>query len=174
MVAIEKIHEMFPELEEMEDQELKERTAAVWKDAMERGGWEDLTGVPFTLLVPDLEEDLVEHTRRVTRSAMAIADLRGDLRRDYVIAGGLLHDVGKAMEMTREGTGVAKSENGKLLRHPVSGAGLAMHHGLPDEIAHIIAAHSKEGEMVKRIPEAVLIFHCDFIDFEIMKAQRGL
>ncbi len=174
MVAIEKIHEMFPELEEIKDQELREKTMAVWKDAMDRGGWEDMAGVPFTLIIDDLDEDLIEHTRRITRSALLVADERGDLRRDYVAAGALLHDVGKAMEFAKEGDKVVKSHNGKLLRHPVSGAALAMAHGMPDEITHIIASHSKEEEMVKRIPEAVLIYHCDFIDFEIKKAQKGM
>jgi hypothetical protein len=35
-------------------------------------------------------------------------------------------------------------------------------------------AHSKEGESVKRIPEAILIHHCDFIDFEIAKFKAGI
>ena len=61
MVAIEKIHEMFPELEEIKDQELREKTAAVWKDAMDRGGWEDMAGVPFTLIIDDLDELIAEH-----------------------------------------------------------------------------------------------------------------
>ena len=66
---------------------------------------------------------------------------------------------------------VVKSRFGALVRHPVSGVGLAMKHGLPDEIVHIIAAHSKDREAVKRIPEAILINHCDFIDFEIAKTK---
>jgi len=42
---------------------------------------------------------------------------------------------------------------------------------LPYQISHIIAAHSKEGEFVTRIPEAVIIHHCDFIDFHIEKGE---
>ena len=174
MVTLKRIKEMFPELEEIKDRKLREQTAAVWKDAMEKGGWDDLRGVPFTLLINDLDEDLVEHTRRITRSTMMIADMRGDLRRDLVISGALLHDVGKALEYASKDGQVVTSRNGKMLRHPVSGAALAYAHGLPEEVVHIIAAHSKEGDLVKRIPEAVLIFHCDFIDFEIAKSKRGM
>jgi hypothetical protein len=39
--------------------------------------------------------------------------------------------------------------------------------GLNDEIVNIIASHSKEGEFVERCKEAIVIHHCDFIDFEI-------
>jgi putative nucleotidyltransferase with HDIG domain len=110
--------------------------------------------------------------------AMNVASQRDDLRRDFVIAGALVHDIGKLLEYTTvkgsEGVKVEKSEFGDLVRHPVSGAGLAMMTGLPQELVHIIAAHSKEGEMVRRIPEAILIFHCDFIDFEIEKYKYGM
>ena len=104
---------------------------------------------------------------------MAVAFTRDDLDVDLVIACGLLHDVGKALEYKRNPDGSAtKSRNGELLRHPVSGAALALEMGLPEEVAHVIAAHSKEGEFVSRLPEAILIFHCDFIDFEIAKTKK--
>jgi hypothetical protein len=51
---------------------------------------------------------------------------------------------------------------------------LAMRVGAPVELQHIIVAHSKEGDSVKRIPEAILVHHCDFIDFEIAKHRAGL
>jgi hypothetical protein len=46
-----------------------------------------------------------------------------------------------------------------------------MEFGLPDKVVHIIASHSKEG--ADRIPESILIHHCDFIDFEIEKRNRA-
>jgi len=59
-----------------------------------------------------------------------------------------------------------KGIRGKLLRHPISGAALAWSLGLPEEVCHIIAAHSKEGDHVKRSPEAFVVYHCDFANFE--------
>jgi len=136
---------------------------------MERGGWDEIESIPFTLLI-STDKSLVEHTRIITRMAMAVADERKDLDMDKVIAGALLHDVGKLLEYERRDGRVVKSEMGKRIRHPVSGAALAMEEGL-DSIAHIIAAHSKEGEFVERSKETILIHHCDFIDFEIEKAK---
>ncbi|HEQ78838.1 MAG TPA: HDIG domain-containing protein [Euryarchaeota archaeon] len=163
--------EAFPEVQQIKDDKLREGTITCWAEAMTAGGWDKLDDIPFTLLISDPSASLLEHTRRVTRQAIAVANVRGDLDMDLVISGGLLHDVGKLLEYDRVDGKVVKSNYGNLVRHPVSGAGLAMKHGLPDEIVHIIAGHSKEGEMVKRIPEAILINHCDFIDFEIAKAK---
>ena len=46
--------------------------------------------------------------------------------------------------------------------------------GLPAEVLHIIAMHAGEGNLGKRIAEAVIVHHCDFIHFESVKASMGL
>jgi len=103
--------------------------------------------------------------------AMAITKTRHDLNTDFVIAGGLVHDVGKLLEYEKKGRKFMKSEYGKRVRHPISGSALALEVGLPKEIAHIIATHSVEGEKAKRSKEAIVINHCDFIDFDIEKSK---
>ena len=166
------VERIFPEIANIEDAELRRKVARAWELAAEERGWseEDLANIPFTLLIPT-KKSLVEHTRRVTRMAMAIADARGDLNRDLLIAGALLHDVGKLLEYEKADDGVRKSEYGRRIRHPVSGAMLAEKVGLPLEVSHIIASHSREGEHVQRSPEAVVVHHCDFIDFHIEKGR---
>ncbi len=167
-----KIDEIFPEVNDIENKELRSKVIKVWEYAMEKGNWkiEELESIPFTLLIPT-KRNLVEHTRTVTRMAMAVAKERGDVNMDFIIAGGLLHDVAKLLEFEKKDGKVVKSEYGKRIRHPVGGAMLAEKFDLPYQIAHIIAAHSKEGEFVTRIPEAVIIHHCDFIDFHIEKGK---
>ncbi len=166
------IHKLFPETAEIRNTTLRDQVASVWLLAMQRGGWEKVESVPFTLLV-STKATLVEHTRRVTRMAMAVARERGDLDMDLVIAGGLTHDVGKLLEYEMVDGRVSTCRFGSLVRHPVSGYALAMEAGLPLEVAHIIAAHSAEGEKVSRTPEAILIHHCDFIDFDIAKSRAA-
>ena len=164
---------LIPEVNQIRNPKLKEGVLRTWQLAMERGGWQvdDLNHIPFTLLTPT-KTTLLEHTRRVTRMAMAVAGERGDLNMDYVIAGGLLHDVGKLLEYEKREGKVMKSSSGELVRHPVSGYGLTAETNLPVEVSHIVIAHSDEGDKVKRIPEAILIHHCDFIDFEIAKGWK--
>ena len=88
------------------------------------------------------------------------------LNRDHVIAGGLLHDIGKLLEFAYLDGEYVKSAGGKLLRHPFSGMALAAEFGIPDEVLHIIATHAKEGDHGPRTPEATIVHHCDFALFE--------
>jgi putative nucleotidyltransferase with HDIG domain len=164
------IIKLFPEIKKIKDSELRKGVVNIWVLAMQKGGWSEIDSIPFTLLIPTTRT-LVEHTRAVTNMAIAIADQRSDLNVDHIICGALAHDAGKLLEYKKSGDHFIKSEYGKLIRHPVSGYGLALDAGLPVEIAHIIAAHSSEGEKVTRSNEAVVIHHCDFIDFDIARSQ---
>ena len=137
---------------------------------MKIGKWRSIDKIPFTLLIKT-KKTLVEHTRIVTSMAIAVAKKRGGVKLDHIIAGALVHDVGKLLEYQKKRGKYVKSKMGDLIRHPVSGYKLALDAGLPVEVAHIVAAHSVEGEKVKRSPEAVIINHCDFIDFDIERSK---
>jgi putative nucleotidyltransferase with HDIG domain len=172
------VRDLLPELDLIQGENLRDSVAATWADAIEQGGWsvEDLTNIPFTLLIPDCKFDLIHHTRAVTKTAVAIAktlkENYGDsvaLDMDLLVAGALLHDVGKLLEYAREGNAVVKSRKGVLLRHPLSGQALAYKHGLPFEILNMIAYHSKEGDLGKRTVEGIIIHHSDFVNFEPLK-----
>ncbi len=165
------MEKVFPLLGDIKDEELRGKVAECWQLAMKRGGWDSLEDIPFTLLLPDAGE-FTGHVNRVTAMAAAVAGERDDIDMDVLIAGALLHDVGKLLEYERVDGQVQKSPMGHIIRHPVSGAALATETGLPDSVVSIIAAHSKEGEFVERIPEAVVVHHCDFIDFHIAKGKR--
>ncbi len=172
------LKELFPEIERIRDADLKDRTLETLADAIEIGGWtvEQLDSIPFTLLIKDTKVSFLQHTRSVTRMSMACADIAAEqygayfrLNYDYLISGAILHDVGKLLEYRKSANGFAKSPSGKLLRHPFSGAGLCTKHGLPEEVVHIVAVHAKEGEGGYRSPEAVIVHHSDFINFEPLR-----
>lgn len=178
MPTKEEVRELLPELEMIKDEGLREKTLEVWVDAMETGGWEvaDMPDIPFTLLVEDTDLSLVDHTRVVTQTAAAIADTmigyygdRMPINKDYLISGGILHDVGKLVEYRRLGSKIVKSEAGKDLRHPFSGTALAYKHGIPTMICHLIAMHAKEGEGGRRNPEAWIIHYSDFVNFRSLQ-----
>ncbi len=177
MALRDELRGVLPELELINDEGLREKTLDVWTDGMEQGGWSvaDLKDIPFTLLI-ETKCTLLEHTRGVTQTAVAIGDtlaaFYGDgmpINRDELIAGGILHDVGKLVEYKREGGKIVKSEMGKDLRHPFSGTALAFKHGLPTSICHMIAVHAKEGEGARHTTEAFIINHSDFVNFEPLK-----
>lgn len=159
------------ELRWIKDEKLKEKVVEVWKTAAERGGWNNLDDVPFTLLI-EKSGRLTDHTKRITKLAKHVFEAREEkINLDYLIAGALLHDVGKLLEYDIIDGQVVKGEYGKKFRHPVSGALLARELGLPDEVTLIIYAHSHEGDKLERSPESVIVHHCDFIDFHIKKSM---
>ena len=174
----ERLLELMPEFDLIEDQSLRESTLQVWEAAMNRGGWtpDDLLELPFTLLINPCPASYTEHIRAVTqtavRTAEVFAEIYGDrvpVDMDTLVSGGLLHDIGKLLEYENRDDGVTvQTPAGKLLRHPFTGMELAAREGLSAEIQHIIAAHAGEGEKVNRTTEATLVNHADFMSFHSM------
>ena len=79
-------------------------------------------------------------------------------------------DVGKLLEYDRIDGKLVTSGFGKAVRHPFSGVALADRFGLSPEIQHIIATHSKEGDLSKRTVESIIAHHADFVSFEPFKS----
>jgi putative nucleotidyltransferase with HDIG domain len=154
----------------IKDTFLRNQVVRVWVEAANRGNWEDIDDAPFTLLIENSGK-LTDHTKRITHLAKGIYDLRKEkINCDFLIAGSLLHDVGKLLEYEFKNGKYIKCDYAKKFRHPVSGALLAKELNLPDEIVYIIYAHSKEGDITERSIESIIVNHCDFIDFEIKKS----
>lgn len=171
--------QLIPEFDLIEDADLREQCLQTWEAAMEEGGWtpDELAQMPFTLLIHPCPASFIEHTRAVTLTAIRAAEVfvqiygdRVPVNRDWLIAGGLLHDVGKLLEYERREDGMTvQTHAGKLLRHPFTGMELAARFGLPAEVQHIIAAHAGEGDKVKRSTEATLVNHADFMSFHAIQ-----
>ena len=171
-----KVYELWPELNWIKDELLKEQTARTWELALERSVLtiDDLNVIPFTLLCgPDLKVTFMDHKRSVVHIArdagQKINDMyHGELtvNMDVLIAGAILADVGKLLEYELDSNGKAVQGNyGKYLRHPFSGVSLAEQCDVPADVCHIIATHAGEGDMVKRTTEAYVVHHADFMTF---------
>ena len=171
----EQLLKILPEIEWIGDAELREQVIATWIDGLERGGWspDDVARMPFTL-AKKVSASFAQHVRSVTRICAAVSDTFDEiyngvdlkLDRDILIAGALLHDVGKLVEMEEVDGAFRKSADGKLVRHAFSGVALADAHGIPAAVQHIIGTHSKEGDPFKRIPESVICHFADFMNFD--------
>ena len=174
----EQLKDIWPEIEWIEDPGLREKVYQTWEYALEQSVLtpEDLQRIPFTLLIKDCQVTFMEHKRAVVHisvdSAKAMQTFFGKnlpINMDYLIAGAILIDVGKLVEYELEGDKAVVGKTGKLLRHPFTGVGLAMRFGVPDEICHMIATHSKEGDLGKRTTESIIIHHADFMSYEPLK-----
>jgi len=170
------VYELWPELNWIENDDLRKTTQKTWELALERSvlSPDDLNKIPFTLLCgPDLKVTFMDHKRSVVHIARDAGNkinemYHGELpvNMDVLIAGAILADVGKLLEYVLDENGKAiQGTYGKYLRHPFSGVSLAEEAGVPAEVCHIIATHAGEGNMVKRTTEAYIVHHSDFMTF---------
>jgi putative nucleotidyltransferase with HDIG domain len=166
------------QLRKIKNREVRQQVIRAWLRGCERGGWEKVSALkkmPFTLLTETKGISFIEHTIAVTEGALALARTQAQAYRrlpykidqDRLIAGGLLHDVGKLVEIEPDGKGGwRKSRSGQCARHPISGAILAAEVGCDEELVNTVACHAKEGDGRPKVIETVLIHQADFATFD--------
>jgi putative nucleotidyltransferase with HDIG domain len=172
--------EDLPELAQIRSYELRHKAIEAWAYALAETDFPRVTAIPgeATPGVFALKRgSQAVHLRSVARIAMAIADEfaqefpEAALDRDIVLAGALLHDVGKAWEFdpaNRRRWEADKSQAGSpALRHPVYGAHVCIAVGLPEEIAHIALGHSYEGDLMRRSLECLIVHRADHMWWSI-------
>lgn len=157
---------LIPEIAWIADADLRQRVVRTWVQAWEIGGWTSIDQCPLFRKA----DAGVEHVRGVVRLSAGIADLLTEVHglridRDVVLAGSLLHDVGKLLEYAPAAPG---KPTGRLLRHPTSGAHLALANGLSAEVAHVVASHSVEGSFADRSLEATIVATADRLDGDVL------
>ena len=157
------VRSAFPELEAIEDEDLRERVVAAWTLGLERGGWQDVTDIPYAWNIHEVSN--VEHVRGVTRIAQDSArqqrEFHGaDPDEDVIVAACLLHDVGKCYEyvdvvdreiLLEPDERYASEE----VPHSLSGYALAHEVGCPLAVQRAIPHYL--GEVPKRTLEAELV-----------------
>jgi 3'-5' exoribonuclease len=128
---------------------------------------------------------LLEHLLQIMDVTLALAERYG-LRRDLMIAGALLHDIGKLQELSYE-VAIDYSVEGNLIGHIVIGVGMLRDelrempdfpHELALELEHMILSHhgSKElGSPVKPMTaEALVLAAVDDLDAKLHQVRRHL
>lgn len=172
------------DLDLISDSSLYPKIDAIYQEAVRIGDWESIEEVaclPFSVAHPEFGLSFERHVHIVTRlceqAYQELIALQPEylLDHDTLIAGAILHDVGKIFAIERDGNGkLKKSRREELIRHPISGASLALKHGVSEDIAHIIAYHAGEGVGQYRTPEAVILNKMDYLAYDIMKSYFGM
>ena len=183
----ETVRRELPEIQEIENSELREKVVEAWAMSLAE---EELSGISEIKGSGDPEKNIlkegtqVDHLRGVALLSMRMAEQLKELRpgfeydRDVVIAGALIHDVGKAREF--KAANQAKWKQAPEIagcppaRHSVHGYYICKSVGLPDEVAHIAIGHSREGVFVMKSLECTIVSHADHSYWEIMKAGGQL
>ena len=129
---------------------------------------------------------LLEHTWFVTRHALASLSIYPDLNRDLVLAGAILHDLGKIKELANPPAPEA-TVPGRLLGHIVLGWDMvraaAQALDFPDptllvQLEHIILSHHGSLEfgspVVPKTREALLVNFLDDLDAKLKMMSQHL
>ena len=170
-----KILKIWPEINWIKDATLRNKVLDCWVFAVEKSALtaDDLGQIPFSLLIKNCGISFMNHKRTCVQLAVEMANIMkknfGDeieINMDYLTAGAILIDVGKLIEYEKADGKLATSRAGDLVRHPFSGLAIADRFGIPYEVQHIIATHSKEGDLGKRTVESIIVHHADFVSFE--------
>ena len=122
---------------------------------------------------------LIHHTVNVVEVCLKMMQLQPGLDRDLVIAGAMLHDIGKMGSFTVT-TNINHTPEGNMLGHIVVGDELLRDRlkstdGFPEEIAlklrHILASHHGKREwgspVEPMMPEALLVHMADDMDAKL-------
>lgn len=157
------VREALPEIDAIEDPDLREKTVEVWVRALDRGGWRDVGDVPHTHNISEL--NTVDHLRGVYKVATAGAEVQSefygvDVDLDAVRTLALVHDVGKCLEYTvhvddERLVDPDPTYAGDETPHQLSGYALACEVGMPTIVRHGIP-HGRY-EIPERTIEAELI-----------------
>lgn len=179
------IKTLIPLVNEIKDVNLRNNVVKSFEKAIQLGNWseEDLKNIPFTLLIPELMISnhkpmvtLIDHINAVTKTVISVYNVYADLKmgdfldRDILIAGALLHDIGKFVEYEKNTSeNIIQSKNGLILRHPAQGLDLVAEFNLPPAVKQAIVFHSKEGKEINLLPEVEIISRSDFLCFIPLK-----
>ncbi|MDB5514041.1 MAG: phosphohydrolase [Tardiphaga sp.] len=177
------VRDELPEYLQIKDTDLRERVIEAWALSLAGSSFHSIreiqpAGNPNSMVLT--RGDQTDHIRGVTRLAIVMADeiivSNPDIavKRDIVVAGGLCHDIGKPWEFDPENQKRWREQPRATglpsLRHSVYGAHICLTAGLPEEVAHIAAAHSGEGELLVRSLENTIVHFADISYWSIMLA----
>ncbi|MFC4406036.1 HD domain-containing protein [Haloarchaeobius iranensis] len=158
------VRDAYPELDRIEDDDLRDKVVEAWTLGLERGGWQDIADIPYAWNIHEVTN--VEHVRGVTKIAIESAEVQrnfhgADPDMDVIVAACLLHDVGKAYEYVDFVDAELLDEPDREhyaseeIPHSISGYALAHEVGCPLAVQRAIPHFL--GEVPTRTMEAELV-----------------
>jgi putative nucleotidyltransferase with HDIG domain len=170
---------LFPDIVRIKDEGMREKVIQTWFKAWKRSNFPRIEDVhQFEPARDYITYTNVDHTNQVVQACAMMAMIPPEilnlpLNQDYLLAGALLHDVDKMVIFDAQTGGW--TEAGRRTPHAVAGASMARAEGLPDEVAHIIEAHStKFSPHPPKSIEAVILRHADLIVANAVYMAQGL
>lgn len=178
-----RVQKELPEILWIDDDDLRLRVTDAWVAAIGSSSFSALGEMRASgnYDTPELRRgSQTDHIRSVTRMAVCIAEEMAALfpdfpcNRDILIAGCLCHDIGKVWEFdpdnVRRWRENPRATGMPSIRHPGYGVHICLTMGLPEEVAHMAAAHSGEGELLVRSVENTILNRADYTFWQVAEA----
>lgn len=178
--------ESLPEANLIGDEQLRRQVIDAWALCLAGSSFRRIEEIPASgnpdgpALTRGTQTD---HIRGVTRLALAMAETLEaqcgplNIDRDRLIAAALCHDVGKPFEFDPENQRRWRDDPSvagyPAIRHSVYGVHIALSVGLPEAVAHVAGAHSKEGTFITRSLINTIVYFADHAFWEVL-ASAGL
>lgn len=129
---------------------------------------------------------LLEHILSVAKLAISFSNLYPTIKRDLLVTGVILHDIGKTRELSSERS-FQYTDEGLLTGHLISGVLMVYEkatkiEGFPQELLnvlfHLILSHHGEYEWGSPVkpgtPEAIALHHLDNLDAKVQGATKAI
>jgi putative nucleotidyltransferase with HDIG domain len=170
---------LFPAILRIKEEMIRDRVVQTWHHAWKRSNFRRIEDLhQYEPAREYLSYSNVDHTNQVCQAAQGMAVLTAEslhlkVNLDHLLAGALLHDVDKMVIFDAKTGGW--TETGRRVPHAVEGAVMARSEGLPEEVAHIVEAHSRAfSPRPPRSIEALIVRHADLLIAGAVYMARGL
>jgi len=151
--------------------------------------WEDFCCAPAAVYHHHARlGGLLEHTVSVAERCIALSVGQEGLDMDLLLAGAVLHDIGKVREYTWAGPAFGVSDVGAFLGHAIIGVNMIdrmVRDGFPSladtlaviKLQHLVASHHGQKEwgagVLPAMPEAYLLHQADLMDANLFQMARA-
>jgi putative nucleotidyltransferase with HDIG domain len=173
------IARLFPAIRKIQDEKIRQRVILTWYHAWKNSNFERIEDAhQFEPARDRIHYSNVEHTNQICLASEKMAEpleeiLQVPINMDFLLAGAVLHDVDKLVLFDAKSGGLR--EPARKFAHAETGASLALKEGLPEEVAHIIRAHSAAYSPIPpKSMEALILHHADLLVAKGVYLVKGL
>jgi hypothetical protein len=166
----------FPEIDRIGDRQLRGLVTDVWRHVSERNPrWARIEDLPLNPTMPAaVHGNLVAHILAMVRLAQTLVPLYGelwqqDLSLDTFRTAAYVHDAAKVIEFVERDGGIVATPG---YNHAIEAGRIVRTLGGPEDVAHMVEAHSFAGPLViPRTRDAQLFLFLDPICLNVFPEQ---
>lgn len=169
--------EGIPQIQDIQDETLRERTIKAWELAFMDGNFDNLPAARFNKFCDYVT--LLQHTRSVTRMSILLGESLRDeyhyeINMDKLISIAALHDISKLLENEPlPDGGVRQTEIGQSYQHGFFSSYYSLQAGIPADIGAAILTHTHQTKTLPVCLEGIIVTYADLADADSHRLQLG-